>query len=183
MKKIFWSLILLCISSWAIGQNVIGSPRYYSDSSQYKPWHGYGYEKTHRSFENSLFIESQVLCGSYDVACGANIAWVPENVGFYGSFMTGINADWWSFGPVVRLSDKDSYTDVQLYGGITLADFYSGLYPGGEIGIRVSKTEDSGILSLCGASIGMRYVGGSSFLTLGISLPLIIFFIPTTIFF
>ena len=53
---------------------------------------------------------------------GANYAYVPSKLGFYGSFIYGLDGDYYAnVGPVFRLTESlDTKVDVQLYQGIGL---------------------------------------------------------------
>lgn len=113
------------------------------------------------------------LIGGYsdmnELFFGANYAYVPCKIGFYGSFMYGLDNSYFAnIGPIVRLTDSYSTSvDVQFFQGI-------GLYNGhleGESGIRFGFGRDKryGKWSLSGS---FNYSSVGRGFTVGLSWPL-----------
>lgn len=183
MKRLIIVALLVLTSGWALAQNVIGAPIYYNDSTGHRPQHANATHARSGHELNTWFFEVQTLAGRFDRAIGATLTYIPEDWGFYGSYLYGVNADWYSGGVTMRLTDEYDRTDLQLYAGLVIANFYSGNYAGGEFGLRIARPATENKLSLWSGSLGLKCVGGRTFFTMGLSLPLSILLVPTCIIF
>lgn len=180
MKKILLMMAVLLIGSTTLAQNVIGSPVYYNDSTQYRPGHGMGYEnerKTHpyhplhlkQDYDyNKVFVETRLMLGGLDAAWGLDLSYVPGDWGGYVSNMWGSNYDYMSAGAVYRLSAPYSDYDWQLYGGLL---FGPGM--GCEGGVRVAFDNfGRNNFSWWSASLGVGSIQGYGFVKIGLSIGL-----------
>ncbi len=190
MKKTFLFLAFVLVAGVAVCQNVIGKTIYYNDSTKYRPWHGYGYDDKSYSLKNTystFFLEGQFMTSRTDAACGATFAIVPERIGGYLTGTFNNYASWWSFGPVVRVTDYSLATDLQLYAGLVLSDVPSPYVNnvGGEVGIRIASSKDwaLGNWSLCSFLAGLKFINNSVFFAFGASVPLSLVVSPFVIFF
>lgn len=177
MKRILILLAFSIIAGCAMSQNVIGKTIYYNDSTQYRPWHGYGYDNTHYDFDdifNTVFLEPSIMFSRDDLAFGFNLAVVPGQWGGYVKGAYSHYADWWSFGPAYRLSNRHQDYDLQLYGGLMIGHTPYPNNVGGEIGLRISgdRTFCNSWYSLWSGSIGFSVINQDIFLTIGMSLPI-----------
>lgn len=182
MKKIILVLVVLLVGGASMAQNVIGSPVYYTDSTQYRPGHGLDFEhpahmhrvtpnhhrmRTVRNDFNQVFLETRLMVGQLDVSVGFDVAYVfPSDWGIYASWMWGHYYDWPSMGAVYRLSSPGDDLDWQLYGGLVF-----GPAAGLEGGVRLAFDNwGRNNLSWWSLNMGVMEVQGYSFLTLGCSL-------------
>ena len=97
---------------------------------------------------------------------GANYAYVPSKLGFYGSFIYGLDGDYYAnVGPVFRLTESlDTKGDVQLYQGIGLNSGHlegeTGMRFGFGRGWQYGRWSLSG--SICYSSQGVGWMAGMS---------------------
>ena len=116
---------------------------------------------------SSWFVEVKYLYGTYDMAIGLNLSYVPNIVGFYGTFMNGVNAYWGSAGVVYRFSRIDSRVDCQAYAG-----FVAGFGYGAEVGMRLARVNRRHkAFSWMSGSVGATLTNYGSFFSCGLSLP------------
>ena len=116
---------------------------------------------------SSWFVEVKYLYGTYDMAIGLNLSYVPNIVGFYGTFMNGVNAYWGSAGVVYRFSRIDSRVDCQAYAG-----FVAGFGYGAEVGMRLARVNRRHkAFSWMSVSVGATLTNYGSFFSCGLSLP------------
>ena len=116
---------------------------------------------------SSWFVEVKYLYGAYDMAIGLNLSYVPNIVGFYGTFMNGVNAYWGSAGVVYRFSRIDSRVDCQAYAG-----FVAGFGYGAEVGMRLARVNRRHkAFSWMSVSVGATLTNYGSFFSCGLSLP------------
>lgn len=116
---------------------------------------------------SSWFVEVKYLYGTRDMAIGLNLSYVPNIVGFYGTFMNGVNAYWGSAGVVYRFSRIDSRVDCQAYAG-----FVAGFGYGAEVGIRLARVNRRHkAFSWVSVSAGATLTNYGSFFSCGLSLP------------
>ena len=116
---------------------------------------------------SSWFVEVKYLYGTRDMAIGLNLSYVPNIVGFYGTFMNGVNAYWGSAGVVYRFSRIDSRVDCQAYAG-----FVGGFGYGAEVGIRLARVNRRHkAFSWVSVSAGATLTNYGSFFSCGLSLP------------
>ncbi len=115
---------------------------------------------------NSVFLEVEAAMG-HRSALGLNLTYLPERWGVYGSALFGPRRQYYSIGPAVRLSGRQSSVDWHLYSGLTF-----GRRLGGEIGFRVAAPSRGHEFCWTSASLGMAVIDGNSYLTLGLSLEL-----------
>ena len=158
--------------------NVLGAPVYYdlNGNIQGSGEHSDVYHRPKHHYLNNLddrfcsvFAEGETLRGGSDMAFGLNFTYLPKRWGAYGSVLLGINHDYLSVGPVLRLSDYDSMLDWQLYGGLMLG----GRSAGGEVGLRLAAPQRGCEFCTSSVSMGCAIVGNHAFLTLGVSVELI----------
>lgn len=160
--------------------NVIGAPVYYNtdgsvrsrDNQRGNPRGEYVRPRHHwrntlDSRFNSYFCEVEGMLGTGDLAVGMNFTYLPNRWGVYGSLLGGINHDYVTLGPVVRLSEYDDPCDWQLYGGLMAGD---GI--GAEAGMRLAAPKRGGSFGWCSGSMGMAFIDGESYFTFGFSLDL-----------
>lgn len=159
--------------------NVLGTPVYYNlDGSVRTAGHRgnprgeymrprHHWRNTLDSRFNTYFCGVEGMFGSEDIAVGLNFTYLPNRWGIYGSLLTGVHHDYASLGAALRLSDYDDACDWQLYGGIVAGD---GM--GGELGMRIAAPRHNGTFGWCSGSMGMVFLDGSSYVTLGLSLDL-----------
>lgn len=107
-----------------------------------------------------------------EVLMGAHYAWCSTHIGFFGSFMYGLNDGMsLSAGPVIRLTSDYSACDLQLYGG----PGYMNDCIMGDVGIRFGW--QSGAFSWWDFTLGCQMYDGSAVpyvgLGLGISLTVV----------
>lgn len=184
MKKILLSLVLVILAGTAMSQNVIGDPVYYTDSTQYRPGHGMGYNQpsyhpyrqnqpqrlhhVRNTDVNRWFVETKMMLGELDGALGVDVAFVPEKWGVYGSSLWGNRYDWISCGGIYRITEPGRSRDWQLYGGLVF-----GPTMGSELGIRVAFDNfGANGFSWWSASLGMANVAGYGFINVGLSIGL-----------
>lgn len=186
MKKLAFFVLLLAMCGVAMAQDVIGEPIYYTDSTQYRPGHGMGYNihtpsSSHRQYRpaqhrslkendfNKVFLESKVLLAPFDAALGLDLSYVPENWGIYASSLWGVNFDWITFGGVYRLSAPYSVNDWQAYGGLVF-----GPAVGFEAGIRLAFDNQLSPNNFAwwSVSMGVGCIQGIAFLNVGCSIGL-----------
>lgn len=180
MKKILLIVAVLLFGGSTFAQNVIGDPVYYSDSTQYRPGHGMGYENTRhvrpyrpvrqqKGFDfNQVFAESRLMFGGLDAAWGVELAYVPGDWGGYVSNMWGVRYDYMSAGAIYRLSGSEAEHDWQLYGGLL---FGPGM--GCEGGVRLAFDNfGRNNFSWWSASVGFGSIQGYGFVKLGLSIGL-----------
>ena len=157
--------------------NVLGAPVYYdinggvrggrvaSDGRYHRPKHHYlnnlGY------YFDSYFVEMEGMFGDDELAMGGSFTYLPDRWGAYGSALVGINHDYLSVGPAVRLSQEGSFIDWHLYGGVMI-----GQTLGGELGMRWAVPSRKGSFSWSSGSMGLVVVDGRSYLTVGLSLEI-----------
>ena len=116
---------------------------------------------------SSWFVEVKYLYGTRDMAIGLNLSYVPNVVGFYGTFMNGVNAYWGSAGVVYRFSRIESRVDWQAYAG-----FVAGFGYGGEVGLRLARVNRRHkAFSWLSVSVGAAITNYGSFFSCGLSLP------------
>ena len=160
--------------------NVLGAPVYYNlDGSLRTSDNRHGnprgeYVRPRHHWRNTLdsrfctyFCEAESMLGPSDLAIGLNFAYLPDRWGIYGSLLTGINHDYASLGPVLRVSSFDDFCDWHLYGGLLV-----GHSIGGEVGMRIAAPRDHGSFGWCSGSMGMAFIDGKSFVTIGLSLDI-----------
>lgn len=160
--------------------NVLGTPVYYNLDGSVRTADGRRgnprgeYVRPRHHWRNTLdsrfcsyFCEAEGLFGTGDIALGMNFTYLPNRWGIYGSLLGGINHSYATLGPVVRLSDYDDFCDWHLYGGIAVGD---GI--GGEVGMRIAAPRDKGSFGWCTGSMGMMFLDGESYVTLGVSLDI-----------
>ncbi len=153
----------------AIGGNdrrATASPRHHRQrpSGTYRmPEHHY-LNNVGRNF-NSYFFEVETLIGINDLALGANFTYLPERWGLYGSALGGNRRNYFSLGPALRLSGRDSRLDFQLYGGAVF-----GHRAGGEVGLRLAGPSRNSEFCWASASMGLMFLGNDTYLTIGLSL-------------
>lgn len=158
--------------------NVLGAPVYYNlDGSVRSRDNRHGnprgeYVRPRHHWRNTLdsrfcsyFCEAEGMFGTGDAAIGINFTYLPEKWGVYGSLLTGFNHDYTSLGVAMRLADYDSPCDWHLYGGLTVGD---GI--GGELGMRIAAPKQNGNFGWCTGSMGMVFMDGEAYITLGVSL-------------
>ena len=164
--------------------NILGAPVYYDRDGGVRGEHPRHYRNgeapssgryqmpKHHYLNNlgtnfsSFFFEIETLLGPRDIAIGANLTYLPERWGVYGSALYGHYRNYWSVGPAVRLSGRDSFFDWQLYGGAMFADRRLG----GEVGIRIASQARRSEFCWTSASLGWAFINGDSYLTVGLSL-------------
>lgn len=96
---------------------------------------------------------------------GANYTWCRTHLGFFGSFMAGLDGGLsFSAGPVIRLTSDLCACDLQLYGG----PGYMNGYVMGDLGVRFGWK--SGDFSWWDFSIGCQMYNGSVVPTVGLGL-------------
>lgn len=114
------------------------------------------------------------LIGSWDshedaLFLGANYTYIPSKMGFYGSFMIGINGSYFAnVGPVIRLTDSyNTGVDIHLFQGVGISD---GVIEG-ESGVRFGFGRDwkYGRWSISGS---MNYTKNGIGWSAGLSWPL-----------
>lgn len=161
--------------------NVLGAPVYYNVNGSVR---GSGdtsaiYRRPKHHYLNNLddrycsfFAEGEALTGASDLAYGLNFTYLPKRWGAYGSLLIGLNHDYLSAGPVLRLSDYESMFDWQLYGGV----MFSGRSVGGEVGVRIAVPQRSSEFCLTSVSMGCAIVGSHAFVTVGASVDIIAIF-------
>ena len=160
--------------------NVLGAPVYYNidgslrtaDNTHGNPRAEYVRPRHHwrntlDSQFNTYFCEVEGMLGMGDVALGFNFTCLPERWGVYGSLLAGMNHNYATLGPVLRLSDYDDACDWHLYGGIMVGD---GI--GGEVGLRIAADKRTGSFGWFSGSMGMAIIDGESYVTMGLSLEL-----------
>ena len=158
--------------------NLLGAPVYYDLNGNvigatnpspvyHRPKHHYLNNLNDRYC--SIFTEGEVLDGSTDKAFGLNFTYLPKRWGAYGSALIGVNHDYLSVGPALRLSGYESYMDWQLYGGLMLG----GRSVGGEVGIRLASAKSDSEFCMTSVSLGCAIVGGHSFITFGASVEIL----------
>lgn len=160
--------------------NVLGSPVYYNLDGSVRTSDGYRgnprgeYVRPQHHWRNTIdenfcsyFCEAEGMFGTDDVAIGMNFTYLPNRWGVYGSLLAGIKHHYATFGPAWRFSDCGDDLDWHLYGGIAVGD---GI--GGEFGMRVGAAKRDGEFGWCTGSMGMMFLDGESYLTLGLSLDL-----------
>lgn len=159
--------------------NVIGAPVYYNYDGSVRTRANRGnprgyYQMPRHHYQNTLdnhfcsyFFEGEGMLGTDDAALGFNMSYVPNRWGAYCSLLRGINYNYVSAGPVLRLSDVENSIDWQLYGGL----MYSGGF-GGEVGLRVATAKGSGEFCWTSASTGVCFFDGATLFTLGLSIDL-----------
>lgn len=161
--------------------NVLGAPVYYdmngnvlgsgvSSQIYHRPKHHYL-----NNLDNnycSIFVEGEALHGVNDFAIGLNFTYLPNRWGAYGSVLFGLNHDYLSVGPALRLSGYDSSIDWQLYGGV----MFGGRSIGGEVGLRIATPKHSKEFCFTSASMGCAVVGSHAFVTFGASIDMIAIF-------
>ncbi|MBP3763830.1 MAG: hypothetical protein J6I49_08160 [Bacteroidales bacterium] len=115
---------------------------------------------------NSCFFEVETLIGTRDAALGASFTYLPERWGVYGSALGGVHRNYFSVGPALRLSGRESALDWHLYGGA----LFSGRRTGGEVGLRIASQAGSSKFCWTSASMGMAFLNNQTYLTIGLSL-------------
>ena len=158
--------------------NVLGAPVYYNlDGSVRTRDGGFGnprgeYTRPRHHWRNTLdsrfcsnFCEVEGMFGTGDIALGMNFTYLPNRWGIYGSLLTGFAHDYASLGAALRLVDYDSPCDWHLYGGLTMGDGV-----GGEFGMRIAAAKQDGNFGWCTGSMGMVFMDGEAYITLGVSL-------------
>lgn len=160
--------------------NVLGAPVYYNLDGSVRTPDGYRgnprgeYMRPRHHWRNTLdsrfcsyFCEAEGMLGTGDIAIGMNFTYLPNRWGIYGSLLTGIRHDYASLGPALRIADIDDVCDWHLYGGIMVGD---GI--GGEFGMRIAAAKNRGNFGWCTGSMGMAFLDGESYFTLGLSLDI-----------
>lgn len=153
--------------------NVLGAPVYYdtlgnirgtaTDSVVRMPRHHY-LNRLSNDF-NSTFFELLGMVGTRDIAIGFTVVYLPESWGGYGSLMAGVRRNYFSFGPVMRLSECGDLIDWHLYGGLVISR-----HLGCEIGFRMATPRREGSFSWESVSMGAVFVNGHGFVTCGLSI-------------
>ncbi len=160
--------------------DVLGAPVYYNLDGSVRTADGYrgnpraDYVRPRHHWRNTLdsrycpyFCEVETMIGVADVALGLNFTWLPSRWGVYGSMLGGINKNYASLGPALRLVDYDAVCDWHLYGGVVVGDGV-----GGEVGMRFASPRHDGAFGWCSGSMGMTFLDGESYITFGLSLDL-----------
>jgi len=157
--------------------NVIGAPVYYDtlgnviggktvpDSMYHRPKHHF-----HNRLENdfcSVFLEGQAKLGR-NMSLGAQMAWVPQRWGIYGSACINRDRCDFSVGPVLRLSDCGNWIDWQLYGGLSSSFFALGA----EVGVRMAAPKLWGDFCWTSFSLTVGRIHEANYVALGLSLTL-----------
>ncbi|MCR5445718.1 MAG: hypothetical protein K6E96_08625 [Bacteroidales bacterium] len=158
-------------------RNVLGAPVYYdtlgnvigrgapADSFYHRPKHHFR-NRLEDDF-CSVFLEGQTKLGR-DIALGAQLAWVPQRWGIYGSgCISRYNCDF-SVGPVWRMSDCGNWIDWQLYGGLA----FSYLSVGAEMGVRMASPKLWGDFCWTSFSLTVGRIHQTNYVALGLSLTL-----------
>lgn len=160
--------------------NIIGAPIYYNqDGSVRTPMHRGNprgpYQMPRHHYQNNLdnrfcsfFLEGEGLVATDDLALGVNFSYLPSRWGVYCSFLKGINYNYLSVGPMLRLGDVDNVFDWHLYGGLM---FSGGI--GGEVGMRMALPQRNSEFCMTSASIGLGRVESTTMFTMGLSIDLI----------
>lgn len=153
--------------------NVLGAPVYYdtlgnirgteSDGVSRLPRHHY-FNRLSNKYSNTFF-EVLGMVGTGDIGIGLSFCYLPERWGGYGSLITGVRRDYFSFGPALRLSDYDDPLDWHLYGGFVVSR-----HLGCEVGIRMALPRRNSNFSWESASMGAVFVNGHGFITCGLSI-------------
>ena len=182
MKRlVIIAMLLLCsgVTAWAQRpeRNLIGMPVYYDtlgniigqdapkDSLYHRPKHHF-----HNRLENefcSVFLEGQTRL-ERNMSLGAQMAWVPQRWGIYGSGCISRDRCNFSVGPVLRLSDCGDWIDWQLYGGLSS----SFLALGAEMGVRVASPKLWGDFCWTSFSLTVGHIHETNYVALGFSLTL-----------
>lgn len=168
--------------------NILGAPVYYdangnvcgsdnTSSVYHRPKHHYLNNLDDRYC--TFFAEGEVLNGGSDLAFGLNFTYLPERLGAYGSLMAGINRNYLSVGPALRLSGYESTLDWHLYGGL----MFAGRSVGGEVGLRVAVPYRRSEFCFWSASMGCAIVGRHAFMTVGASFDILALFGMATLLF
>ncbi len=160
--------------------NVLGAPVYYNLDGSVRTSDGHRgnprgeYVRPRHHWRNTLdsrycsyFCEAEGMFGTDDLAIGMNFTYLPNRWGIYGSMLAGLKHNYATLGPALRLSDYDDGLDWHLYGGIAVGD---GI--GGEVGMRFGAAKDKGNFGWCTGSMGMIFMDGESYVTVGLSLDL-----------
>ena len=180
MKRLLVITMLLTVCAtgvWAqrSGGDVIGAPVYYdtlgnvigstapADSFYHRPKHHY-FNRMEDEF-SSVFLEGAVLFAENDMAVGGQVAWVPRHWGVYCGGLAGIMYQYFTVGPVARLSDCGNRIDWQMYAGMVVSRRM-----GGEIGFRIAMPRQWGDFCWTSASFAAGYVNRYAYFTLGLSL-------------
>jgi len=156
--------------------NIIGMPVYYDLNGNVvgsgQPAHT-GYRMPKHHYHNNLglhyssvFLECLGMFGP-NPGVGLSLAYVPQRWGFYASGLVGKHRNHMAVGPVLRVTDAEASTDMQLYGGLV---FNRRL--GGEVGVRLAATRRNSDFSWLSGSMGVGYLNGHTFVTLGLSLEI-----------
>ena len=116
---------------------------------------------------NHFFLEAELISTFQNAALGFNFTYLPKRVGVYGSALFGRGTQYYSLGAALRLADRATSLDLQLYGGAT---WHRTL--GAEAGLRIAETARSGRFAWRSASIGWANYNGNNYLITGLSLEL-----------
>ena len=180
MKRLLTIVLLLLVGSTAAlaqkhGSNVLGAPVYYdtlgnvigreavADSFYHRPKHHF-LNRLENDY-SSIFVEGTIQFGGNDFALGGQAAWVPQRWGLYCGGQTGVRHNYFTVGPVIRLSDCGHWVDWQLYAGMVFSR-----HVGGEIGVRMAAPRRWGDFCWSSGSLAVGYVNGYNYFTLGFSL-------------
>lgn len=158
--------------------NVLGAPVYYDangnvvggkrqSTTYHRPRHHY--LNNLNDIYCSYFLEGEMLVGHSDIAGGFNAALLPKRVGGYMSLMGSASNLYVSAGPALRLTGYSSPIDLQLYGGLMLADDDLG----GEVGLRFASPRNRYEFCFFSTSLGYARVNGSDFFTVGLSVGVV----------
>ena len=124
-------------------------------------------------YYSRYFLEWESLWGGNGMALGMNFAYLPKRWGFYCSLLpldistSQYLTSWFTFGAALRPVTRPSSIDWHIYTGPAF-----GRGNGWEIGTRFAAANQQSQFSWFSGSIGTMYVGGRSYLTIGLSLLL-----------
>lgn len=157
-------------------RNIIGAPVYYdtlgnvigssnaNDSLYRRPKHHY-LNRLEDEY-NNIFLEFGILAGN-DFALGAQMAYVPKRWGAYCGGYFGMRHEYFTVGPVLRLSDCGDFLDWQLFGGLTVSR-----RPGAELGFRLAGPKTNDGFAWTSFTMAAGYANRSPYFSLGLSLSL-----------